>query len=82
VGRVVFEPSDAPWVSEPQLAVSLDGAVYSPLVARASLADATYSLLREPRLGRGEIVFPKTRARFLRLGPRVPARRGLLEVGE
>lgn len=82
VDRVVFPVSDAPWVAEPQLAASKDGVAWEPLDARASLADATLSLLRDPRGGRGAIVFPRRSARYLRLGPRVPARRGVLEVGE
>jgi hypothetical protein len=82
VGRVVFTVTDAPWIAEPHVAASLDGVAWEQLDARASLADATMSLLRDPRGGRGAIVFPRTKARYLRLGPRVPARPGLLEVGE
>jgi hypothetical protein len=64
------------------LAASFDGVAWEQLDARASLADATLSLMRDPRNGRGQIVFTRREARYLRLGPRVPARRGVLEVGE
>jgi hypothetical protein len=80
VSGVVFEVSDAPWVDQPQVAASLDGVSWEPLETKASLADATLSLLHDPRQGRGEIVFPQRAVRYLRLGPRVPARRGVLEV--
>ena len=82
VDRIVFTVSDAPWIAEPHVAASKDGVAWEQLDARASLADATLSLLHDPRGGRGAIVFPRREARYLRLGPRVPARRGVLEVGE
>jgi len=82
VRRVVFEVSEEPWMERPQVAASLDGTTWEPLDARASLADATLSLLRDARHGRAEILFPRREARYLRLGPRVPVRRGVLEVGE
>jgi hypothetical protein len=82
VSRVVFRISDAPWVDEPQVLASRDGVSWRALPAKASLADGALSLVRDPREGRGEIVFPVVEARYLRLGPRVPARRGGLEVGE
>jgi hypothetical protein len=82
VSRLAFEISDEPWVERPHVLVSVDGKEWDAVDARASLADATLSLLRDPRHGRGEIRFASRPARFLRLGPLVPARRGALEVGE
>jgi hypothetical protein len=81
VERVAFELSDAPWVAPPIVEASLDGVAFEPVEARASLADATLSLYRDPRRGRGEVRFPPREARFLRLDPRLPARPGPLEVG-
>ena len=81
VSRVVFEPSDAPWVRRPQVLLSADGTSFEPVPAEASLADAVLSLLRDPQHGRGEIRFEERTARYVHLGPRVPARPGTLEVG-
>ena len=81
ISRVAFELSDAPWVARPTVEVSLDGVAFEPVEARASLADATLSLYRDPRRGRGEVRFAPREARFLRLDPRLPARPGVLEVG-
>ncbi|HSD26521.1 MAG TPA: hypothetical protein VLL75_04410, partial [Vicinamibacteria bacterium] len=81
VGRVDFELSDEPWVARPTVEVSRDGVVFEPVEAWASLADATLSLYRDPRRGRGEVRFASREARFLRLDPRLPARPGPLEVG-
>jgi hypothetical protein len=81
VERVAFELSDAPWVAPPIVEASLDGVLFEPVDARASLADATLSLYRDPRRGRGEVRFSPREARFLRLDPRLPARPGALEVG-
>jgi hypothetical protein len=80
VESVVFEVSDAPWVEAPTVEVSSDGLSWAPVVARASLADATLSLLRDPRHGAGEVTFPRVTARFVRLTLAVPARPGLLRV--
>jgi hypothetical protein len=82
VARVVFEVSEARWVDRPTVHVSTDGAAFEEVQGTASLADAAVSLYRDPRHGRGEVRFERRQARFLRLGPRVPARRGALEVGE
>jgi len=49
--------------------------------AEASLADATLSLYRDPRAGRGEVRFPPLLARRIRIAPGLPARPGLLEIG-
>lgn len=81
VVRVVFELSDAPWVTSPGVVASLDGVTWAPVDATASLADATLSLYRDPRHGRGEIRFAPRSARFLRIDARVPAREGALEIG-
>ncbi len=82
IGRVAFELSDAPWVERPVVEASLDGREWEPVEATASLADATLSLYRDPRHGRGEVRFASRTARFLRLDPLLPARGGALEVGE
>jgi hypothetical protein len=80
VGRVVFEPGDGPWLEEPRVELSEDGAAWREVRARASLADATLALYQDPRAGRAELTFPAERARFVRLDPRLPARPGLLGV--
>jgi hypothetical protein len=80
ISRVAFELSDAPWVDRPRVEASLDGATFEPVEAGASLADATVSLYRDPRHGRGEVRFAPRDALFLRLDPSLPARPGALEV--
>ena len=80
VESVVFEVSDEPWVDAPVVAVSNDGEAWMPVTARASLADATLALLRDPRHGHGEVTFDLVTARFVRLPRAVPARQGLLSV--
>jgi hypothetical protein len=80
IGRVAFELSDAPWVARPTVEASLDGVAWEPIDATASLADATLSLYRDPRRGRGEVRFAPREARFLRLDTRLPAGKGALEV--
>jgi hypothetical protein len=82
VGRVAFELSDAPWVARPRVETSLDGATWEPVDATASLADATLSLYRDPRRGRGEVRFAPRTVLALRLDPRLPVRPGPLETGE
>jgi hypothetical protein len=81
VEGIVFELSDAPWVAAPRIEASLDGVAWERLAAEASLADATLSLYRDPRSARGEVRFSPREVRYLRLDPRLPARRGVLEVG-
>ena len=81
ISRVAFELSDAPWVDRPKVEASIDGVSFEPVEAGASLADATLSLYREPRHGRGEVRFAPRDAMFLRLDPALPARPGALEVG-
>jgi len=67
-------------VEAPAVEVSSDGVSWAAVVTRASLADATLSLLRNPRHGMGEVTFPRVTARFVRLPVDVPARPGLLSV--
>jgi len=80
VGRVAFELSDADWEARPRVAVSTDGQTWTEVDATASLADATRSLMKDPRHGRGEVRFAPRFARYVRLDPRLPARSGALEV--
>jgi hypothetical protein len=78
--RVLFELDDRPWLDRPAVSASADGRIWTPLEARASLADATLSLYRDPRHGRGEVRFTPTTARWLRVDPGLPARPGALGV--
>jgi hypothetical protein len=80
VDRVTFELSEAPWVARPWLEVSTDGRAWTSVEATASLADATYSLMRDPRHGPGEVRFAPQPARYFRLDPRLPAGLGPLGV--
>jgi len=82
VGRIAFELSDDPWLARPRVEASLDGDRWQTLDAGASLADATLSLYGDPRRARGEIRFAPVEARLLRIDARLPARAGLLEVGQ
>jgi len=77
---LVFELADGPWVEAPRLQRSLDGQTWDDVAATASLADATLSLYRDPRRGRGALRFAPVEARFLRIGPEVPLRPGVLEI--
>jgi hypothetical protein len=80
VSGIVFELSEEPWVGQPSVEVSRDGVEFEPVEAEASLADATLSLYRDPRRGRGEVRFGPREALFVRLDPRLPARPGAFEV--
>jgi hypothetical protein len=80
VDEVVFVADERPWLERPSVEASLDGRTFTPLEARASLGDAVVSLMTDPRGGRGAVRMPPTRARFLRLDRRLPARPGALEV--
>ncbi|HEV7503263.1 MAG TPA: 6-pyruvoyl-tetrahydropterin synthase-related protein, partial [Vicinamibacteria bacterium] len=80
IEAVRFEISDAPWVAAPAVRVSADGATWTTVAARASLADATLALLRDPQHARGEVTFARVSARFVRLPLDLPARAGVLEV--
>jgi hypothetical protein len=62
------------------VALSIDHRMWTEMEAAASLADATLSLMRDPRHGQGELRFAPVRARYLRLDPRLPARPGPLQV--
>ncbi len=77
---VVFELDDREWRAHPRVQASLDGLEWQPVEAQASLADATFSLYRDPRHARGALVFAPLETRFLRLDPELPARRGALEI--
>lgn len=81
VDRVVFAVGDGAWLDAPSVRVSQDGREWNAVAATASLADATLSLYDDPRAGRGAVRFPSVTARYLWLDPRLPARRGALEVG-
>jgi hypothetical protein len=81
VGRVVFELSEAPWLTAPAVSVSRDGRSWQPVEARADLANAVVSLYEDPRRGRGEVRFAPTRTRFLRLDLALPARLGAFGAG-
>ena len=80
VGAVGFEPSEAPWLAQPRLEISLDGVNWMAIEASASLLEATLSLYRDPRHGRGELRLGPVRARYLRLDPALPARPGTFSV--
>ncbi|HEY2945336.1 MAG TPA: hypothetical protein VGN09_23075 [Vicinamibacteria bacterium] len=80
VERVAFELSEADWIARPRVALSIDHRMWTEVEATASLADATLSLMRDPRHGQGELRFAPVRARYLRLDPRLPARPGPLQV--
>jgi len=80
VGGLVFEPGDGPWADRPRLQASSDGRTWEEVDARASLADATLSLYRDPRHGRGALRFAPRETRFLLVGREVPLRPGALEI--
>jgi len=77
---VGFEIDESPWVDRPRVEVSADGLSWTEVPARASLADATLALLRDPRHGRALVRFAPTRGRYVRIDPRLPARQGTLEA--
>jgi hypothetical protein len=80
VSGLVFELGDGPWPKDPRVAVSLDGETWEEVGAQLSLADATLSLYRDPRHARAALLFSPRAARMLRIGSRLPVRRGALEV--
>jgi hypothetical protein len=80
VEAVVFGVGDGEWVSRPRVRASLDGRAWDDVAAFASLADAAVSLYQDPRAGLGEIRFPARTVRFVALDPRLPLRRGALEI--
>ena len=75
ISRLSFEIGEGPWLSRPRVSISTDGREWEDVDARASLADATLALVRDPPHGLGEIVFGERSARFVRLDPDLPARR-------
>ena len=79
--RLVFELDDRPWLTAPAVSASADGRAWTRLAATASLADATWSLYRDPRRGRGQVRFEPIVTRFVLLDPDLPARKGALEAG-
>jgi hypothetical protein len=80
VRRVVFEPDARPWVEHPRIQVSSEGVSWTTLEAHASLADATLSLMRDPRHGLAEVSLPPATARFLRVPKELPITTGLVGV--
>ena len=80
VERVAFEVSEADWIARPRVSVSLDNQAWTEVEATASLADATLSLMKDPRHGQGEVSFALQKARYFRLDPRLPARPGPLQA--
>jgi len=81
VSRVVFQLSEGPWRDRPRVTVSRDGVSWGVVEGTASLADATLSLYRDPRLGRGEVRFTPQLTRFVRLDPALPMKPGVVWVG-
>jgi hypothetical protein len=79
VDGIVFLVGDAPWPQHPPVAASLDGKDWEVIEATASVADATLSLYRDPREGRGAVRFAPREVRFVRLGRSLPLREGALE---
>jgi hypothetical protein len=80
VSGLVFELGDGPWNESPRVVVSRDGQAFEEVEARASLADATLSLYRDPRRGRGHVLFGPRDARILRIERAFPIRPGALQV--
>jgi hypothetical protein len=81
IDRLVFVLDDRPWLDTFTVGVSADGSTWTSLAATASLADATLSLYRDPRGGRGQVRFGPVTTRFVRLDPRLPARAQPIESG-
>jgi hypothetical protein len=65
---------DRPWIPHPALLVSADGSSWTTVVGTARLGDATLSLMRDPKHGRGEIALEPLTTRFVRLPRDIPAR--------
>jgi hypothetical protein len=81
VEGVAFELSDAPYVEHPTVEVSLDGREWRTVQAVSSLADATLSLVSDPRHGLAELrLLPPSEARFVRLPGELPFRFGAAVV--
>ena len=80
VSGIVFPVGDGPWPRRPRVQVSDDGQEWEAVEATASLADATLSLYRDPRRGRGAVVFAPREARLVRIDRSLPMQVGALEV--
>jgi hypothetical protein len=81
ISRIIFTVGDAPWPRRVRVQTSLDGETWETVDATASLADATLSLYRDPRHGRGAVTFPEREARLVRVDRGLPMRPGALEAG-
>jgi hypothetical protein len=79
VDGIVFPVGDGPWPQRPRVALSLDGEEWTLVEATASVADATLSLYRDPREGRGAVRFAPHETRFVRIDRSLPMREGALE---
>src|SRR4030043_530024 len=64
VSGVVFELGNGPWPARPRVEISRDGREWDVVEATVSLADATVSLYRDPRHGRGAVRFAAREGRF------------------
>jgi hypothetical protein len=67
-------------VAHPRIEASLDGVSWEVVPAEASLAEATLSLMRDPRAGRAVVKFSRRVARFIRLDPRLPSADAVLTL--
>lgn len=76
IDTVAFEMSDAPFVAETSVELSDDATRWQAVPAAASLADATMSLVRNPRQGLAELRFAPAEARFVRLPAVMPYKWG------
>jgi hypothetical protein len=76
IDTVAFELSDDPFLAETRLELSDDGRAWTAVPATASLADATMSLVRDPRQGLVELRFAPAEARFVRLPGGLPLQWG------
>ena len=80
VHGIVFTVGDGAWPDDASVEVSLDGETWESIDAHASLADATLSLYRDPRQGRGAVRFAPVEARLVRIDRARPMRPGTREV--
>ncbi len=76
LAAVVFPLGEGSWCARPRVRLSLEGARWADAAGAASLADATLTLMNQPRDGKGDVRFSPARARFVRLDPCLPARAG------
>ena len=80
VSTIIFPVGDGPWPDRVRVEVSHDGEVWEGVEANASLADATLSVYRNPRHGRGAVRFEPRTVRQVRIDRALPMRFGTLEV--